>query len=110
MRWRLVLPAMRPFQSNPTDSLAAHSSVPTLTHCPNPMIVLATPFSCFCFCFHRPSMRVYEVASSYTMFSRDGVGKYLLQLCTSKELYLGWSWVLGQTFRKMRALARERRQ
>ncbi|KAI8870343.1 hypothetical protein GQ42DRAFT_105488, partial [Ramicandelaber brevisporus] len=30
-----------------------------------------------------PPMRVYEVATFYTMFNRDPVGKYFLQLCTT---------------------------
>ncbi|KAJ1919025.1 NADH:ubiquinone oxidoreductase 24 [Tieghemiomyces parasiticus] len=30
-----------------------------------------------------PPMRVYEVASFYTMFNRDPVGKYFLQVCTT---------------------------
>jgi NADH dehydrogenase (ubiquinone) flavoprotein 2 len=30
-----------------------------------------------------PSMRVYEVATFYTMFNREPVGKYFLQVCTT---------------------------
>lgn len=30
-----------------------------------------------------PPMRVYEVATFYTMFNRDPVGKYFLQVCTT---------------------------
>lgn len=30
-----------------------------------------------------PRMRVYEVATFYTMFNRDPVGKYFVQLCTT---------------------------
>ena len=30
-----------------------------------------------------PKMRVYEVATFYTMFNRDPVGKYFVQLCTT---------------------------
>ncbi|RKP39833.1 thioredoxin-like [2Fe-2S] ferredoxin-domain-containing protein, partial [Dimargaris cristalligena] len=30
-----------------------------------------------------PPMRVYEVASFYTMFNRDPVGRYFLQVCTT---------------------------
>lgn len=30
-----------------------------------------------------PRMRVYEVATFYTMFNRDPVGKYLVQMCTT---------------------------
>ena len=28
-----------------------------------------------------PEMRVYEVATFYTMFNREPVGKYFIQLC-----------------------------
>lgn len=34
-------------------------------------------------------MRVYEVASFYTMFNREPVGKYFLQLCTTTPCMLG---------------------
>ena len=30
-----------------------------------------------------PPMRVYEVATFYTMYNRDAVGKYHIQLCTT---------------------------
>jgi len=30
-----------------------------------------------------PPMRVYEVATFYTMYNRDPVGKYFLQICTT---------------------------
>ena len=30
-----------------------------------------------------PKMRVYEVATFYTMFNRDPVGKYFVQVCTT---------------------------
>lgn len=30
-----------------------------------------------------PRMRVYEVATFYTMFNRDPIGKYFVQLCTT---------------------------
>lgn len=30
-----------------------------------------------------PRMRVYEVATFYTMFNRDPVGKYFVQVCTT---------------------------
>jgi len=30
-----------------------------------------------------PPMRVYEVATFYTMYNRDPVGKYHLQVCTT---------------------------
>jgi NADH dehydrogenase (ubiquinone) flavoprotein 2 len=34
-------------------------------------------------------MRVYEVASFYTMFNREPVGKYFMQLCTTTPCMLG---------------------
>lgn len=30
-----------------------------------------------------PSMRVYEVATFYTMFNREPVGKFFVQVCTT---------------------------
>lgn len=36
-----------------------------------------------------PPMRVYEVASFYTMFNREPVGKYFMQLCTTTPCMLG---------------------
>jgi NADH:ubiquinone oxidoreductase subunit E len=30
-----------------------------------------------------PPMRVYEVATFYTMYNRDPVGKFFVQLCTT---------------------------
>jgi NADH dehydrogenase (ubiquinone) flavoprotein 2 len=36
-----------------------------------------------------PRMRVYEVASFYTMFNREPVGKYFMQLCTTSPCMLG---------------------
>lgn len=30
-----------------------------------------------------PPMRVYEVATFYTMYNREPVGKYFVQLCTT---------------------------
>lgn len=30
-----------------------------------------------------PPMRVYEVATFYTMYNREPVGKYHIQLCTT---------------------------
>ncbi|PWN53976.1 putative NADH-ubiquinone oxidoreductase 24 kDa subunit mitochondrial precursor [Violaceomyces palustris] len=36
-----------------------------------------------------PPMRVYEVATFYTMFNREPVGKYFLQLCTTTPCMLG---------------------
>ncbi len=35
-----------------------------------------------------PRVRVYEVASFYTMFNRAPVGKYLLQVCTTTPCWL----------------------
>ncbi|CAB4445727.1 unnamed protein product [Rhizophagus irregularis] len=35
-----------------------------------------------------PPMRVYEVATFYTMFNRSPVGKYFLQLCTTTPCQL----------------------
>ncbi|KAJ3041480.1 ndufv2NADH dehydrogenase flavoprotein subunit 2 [Rhizophlyctis rosea] len=35
-----------------------------------------------------PPMRVYEVATFYTMFNREPVGKYFLQLCTTTPCQL----------------------
>jgi NADH dehydrogenase (ubiquinone) flavoprotein 2 len=32
-----------------------------------------------------PPMRVYEVATFYTMYNRDPVGKYFVQLCTTVQ-------------------------
>jgi len=36
-----------------------------------------------------PKMRVYEVATFYTMFNRDPVGKYFVQICTTTPCMLG---------------------
>ncbi|OZJ04769.1 hypothetical protein BZG36_01860 [Bifiguratus adelaidae] len=36
-----------------------------------------------------PPMRIYEVATFYTMFNREPVGKYFLQLCTTTPCQLG---------------------
>jgi NADH:ubiquinone oxidoreductase subunit E len=33
-----------------------------------------------------PPMRVYEVATFYTMYNREPVGKYFVQLCTTVSL------------------------
>ena len=35
-----------------------------------------------------PPMRVYEVASFYTMYNREPVGKYFLQVCTTSPCEL----------------------
>ena len=41
-----------------------------------------------------PRMRVYEVATFYTMFNRDPIGKYFVQLCTTTpcESFKGRNW------------------
>lgn len=36
-----------------------------------------------------PPMRVYEVATFYTMFNRDPVGKFFVQVCTTSPCMLG---------------------
>lgn len=36
-----------------------------------------------------PKMRVYEVATFYTMFNRKPVGKYFVQICTTTPCILG---------------------
>ena len=36
-----------------------------------------------------PKMRVYEVATFYTMINRDPVGKYFVQICTTTPCMLG---------------------
>ncbi|KAH8857780.1 NADH dehydrogenase [ubiquinone] flavoprotein 2, mitochondrial [Schistosoma japonicum] len=36
-----------------------------------------------------PPMRVYEVATFYTMFNREPVGKYHIQICTTTPCMLG---------------------
>lgn len=36
-----------------------------------------------------PPMRVYEVATFYTMFNRNPVGKYFVQVCTTTPCMLG---------------------
>lgn len=35
-----------------------------------------------------PPMRVYEVATFYTMFQRQPVGKYFIQVCTTTPCML----------------------
>ncbi|RIA94498.1 thioredoxin-like [2Fe-2S] ferredoxin-domain-containing protein [Glomus cerebriforme] len=44
-----------------------------------------------------PPMRVYEVATFYTMFNRDPVGKYFLQLCTTTPCQLCGSTEILET-------------
>nr|KAG5709003.1 hypothetical protein BaRGS_004642 [Batillaria attramentaria] len=36
-----------------------------------------------------PYMRVYEVATFYTMFNREPVGKFFVQICTTTPCMLG---------------------
>ncbi|RKP07273.1 thioredoxin-like [2Fe-2S] ferredoxin-domain-containing protein [Thamnocephalis sphaerospora] len=47
-----------------------------------------------------PPMRVYEVATFYTMFNRDPVGKYFLQVCTTTPCELCGSTEIVDTIRK----------
>ncbi|CAG8568963.1 11048_t:CDS:2 [Funneliformis caledonium] len=44
-----------------------------------------------------PPMRVYEVATFYTMFNREPVGKYFLQLCTTTPCQLCGSTEILET-------------
>ncbi|CAG8741477.1 16484_t:CDS:2, partial [Gigaspora margarita] len=44
-----------------------------------------------------PPMRVYEVATFYTMFNREPVGKYFLQLCTTTPCQLCGSMEILKT-------------
>jgi NADH dehydrogenase (ubiquinone) flavoprotein 2 len=39
-----------------------------------------------------PPMRVYEVATFYTMYNRDPVGKYHIQVCTTVCIFNGRHW------------------
>ncbi|KAF9168073.1 hypothetical protein DFQ27_002636 [Actinomortierella ambigua] len=47
-----------------------------------------------------PPMRVYEVATFYTMYNRDPVGKYFLQLCTTTPCQLCGSTEILKTIEK----------
>ncbi|RKP26467.1 thioredoxin-like [2Fe-2S] ferredoxin-domain-containing protein [Syncephalis pseudoplumigaleata] len=47
-----------------------------------------------------PPMRVYEVATFYTMFNRKPVGKYFLQVCTTTPCELCGSTRILDTIRK----------
>ncbi|OLL24966.1 putative glycine dehydrogenase (decarboxylating), mitochondrial [Neolecta irregularis DAH-3] len=47
-----------------------------------------------------PEMRVYEVATFYTMFNREPVGKYFLQLCTTTPCELCGSTEILKTITK----------
>ncbi|MDD3029010.1 MAG: NADH-quinone oxidoreductase subunit NuoE [Alphaproteobacteria bacterium] len=44
-----------------------------------------------------PPVRVYEVASFYTMFNLKPVGKYLIQVCTTTPCWLRGSEMIVQT-------------
>jgi NADH dehydrogenase (ubiquinone) flavoprotein 2 len=47
-----------------------------------------------------PPMRVYEVATFYTMFNREPVGKYFLQVCTTTPCQLCGSQSIVDTVKK----------
>lgn len=47
-----------------------------------------------------PPMRVYEVATFYTMFNRDPVGKYFLQVCTTTPCQLCGSTKILETIQE----------
>ncbi|KAG9301629.1 hypothetical protein G9A89_016699 [Geosiphon pyriformis] len=47
-----------------------------------------------------PPMRVYEVATFYTMFNREPIGKYFLQLCTTTPCQLCGSSQILETIEK----------
>ncbi|KAK8042001.1 hypothetical protein PG993_006524 [Apiospora rasikravindrae] len=47
-----------------------------------------------------PPMRVYEVASFYTMYNRTPVGKYHVQVCTTVSIAPGRPWIQTQEKRK----------
>ncbi|KAG9062166.1 hypothetical protein KI688_006498 [Linnemannia hyalina] len=47
-----------------------------------------------------PPMRVYEVATFYTMYNREPVGKYFLQLCTTTPCQLCGSTEILKTIEK----------
>ncbi|KAJ3108910.1 hypothetical protein HK100_003374 [Physocladia obscura] len=47
-----------------------------------------------------PPMRVYEVATFYTMFNREPVGKYFLQICTTTPCQLCNSSSIVETVEK----------
>eukprot|EP00842_Homolaphlyctis_polyrhiza_P005035 jgi/Hompol1/5532/HPOL_004511-RA len=47
-----------------------------------------------------PPMRVYEVATFYTMYNRDPVGKYFLQVCTTTPCQLCGSDEIVKTIEK----------
>jgi NADH:ubiquinone oxidoreductase subunit E len=45
-----------------------------------------------------PPMRVYEVATFYTMYNRDPVGKFFVQVCTTVCCDASFSLGLGYFF------------
>ncbi|KAJ3284519.1 NADH:ubiquinone oxidoreductase 24 [Rhizoclosmatium sp. JEL0117] len=47
-----------------------------------------------------PPMRVYEVATFYTMYNREPVGKYFLQVCTTTPCQLCNSTAIVETVEK----------
>ncbi|BFZ53821.1 NADH:ubiquinone oxidoreductase 24 [Savitreella phatthalungensis] len=47
-----------------------------------------------------PPMRVYECATFYTMFNREKVGKYFLQLCTTTPCQLCGADTILETLKK----------
>lgn len=44
-----------------------------------------------------PPMRVYEVATFYTMYNRDPVGRFHVQVCTTVRLLNVLSWSLADS-------------
>ncbi|KAI9836806.1 MAG: hypothetical protein M1819_000971 [Sarea resinae] len=44
-----------------------------------------------------PPMRVYEVATFYTMYNREPVGKYHVQICTTPSPKRGWKGIRSKT-------------
>lgn len=47
-----------------------------------------------------PRMRVYEVATFYTMFNRDPIGKYHLQVCATTPCMLRGAETITETISK----------
>ncbi len=47
-----------------------------------------------------PKMRVYEVATFYTMFNREPIGKYHVQVCTTTPCWLRDSDMVVKTLEK----------
>ena len=50
-------------------------------------------------------MRVYEVATFYTMFNREKVGKYFMQLCGTTPCMICGSEDIKRTIEKVRRKA-----